>query len=132
MRGVMTFEEAVCRTGAHCPTCRARGYGHSFRMALLRQWPGLGRIDFSCPDGKPWGRDRPAPAAVEGPFQKTCKAIAALPAEGVQSAFLQAMKAQIVDLIAKRPGGTCGQRAFYKRHLERKLQYYWDTYAPTN
>lgn len=46
-------ESAICKTRAHCATCRSlAGDGRAFRRNMARKFSGM---EDACPHGVPWG-----------------------------------------------------------------------------
>ncbi len=67
----------ICRSQAHCSTCRNFEDGHTWRESLGKVFdlPG-GVVDFECPEGFDWG-DEPEPKKIDGqpisPGRPQCK-----------------------------------------------------------
>lgn len=57
--------EKLCRSGAHCPTCRDREGGRRWRESVMRyaRVPS-GRAYWVCPYGRDWETSSPAPNAA--------------------------------------------------------------------
>jgi hypothetical protein len=131
----MTFFETIhCRSKAHCRRCRSVVYGRTFRSSILVSFPDLKTPDFSCPENLPWDHtktQKPTPR-LDGPqaIQNLLKKIADLPSDSPKIQLLKSLSAQVGALYKEGRGGSCQDKAAYRRRLHQKLLYYIGEYAP--
>lgn len=122
-----------CEKRAHCRLCRSISGGRSFRDSILALFPELEGTDFECPEGLPWDQTVRIKAISKTGYKSTenlLKSIAELPSENEAFFLLKSVTAQLQQLIRENRGGSCQDRAAYRRRLQEKQLYYIDRYGP--